>query len=1186
MRLVRWQGDGLGVAIRSERGDGKVVLVPTHVAKRMADSAIRSAGEDPDDYGVRILAPWVMRQWRSYGDGTALIDPNDRMPYLWRAFDEAKASGGLSVLRRSRGTLTLAGAVGSRAVAWLPEEGSEGDLALPLTTGERELVRVAREYSRLIREDGLVDVGTVYKELPGLLAKKAPAQAGHVLVGFDQMGYVQQTLVAGMDSLLGNMTLLVNARECDLLDVDRNLRPDGTWDVHTVTRPDSHGFHVASRVRLMMDGLSALGVSFEEVPACHGSSPDADGNPVSELAHALFMQDASDGIPLRGLVPPHDESVSLLHVAGQTAEDAAIAEMAREKATSGDVAVVGADSYAMWMGLAPRLVAERSDALGRPLPPVRVRATASVPLSSVRALSVLIDASQQIVRLSGMLSDSERQDLGLHGKSATRPTCSGETALRRHSNEPTTAGWFMDMSRDVLGDMSWWPPEAICDLMSEEAFGVPAMVATSMRSRWTRQRTLSAYAVLATLLDEECVGTHMSQLARLVADGSMRDAMSFALHCLRRTGARRADGSAVPVITKTMRAVSISAMEILMSASKSVGNPDPGDPGSVERYFMCVSQILAHSRVNGTIEATPPDATDGGDGDGSPSDLPTVSLLSLDDVDGIAPGSYETVIMVGQDSVTSAIGRDDSLQNVLMAKLGCAETAENMATYRAKFLTAVALARSSVVFERTLRKTEGKHVSDTFPSVGLSNAMLAYAPGTEGDVLVRDFSEVPFARNFSLDGEAPSPAGEMAVSPVERCSDGLLDLMWASRPRGGEGSRQVMLSASDVDTYARCGHRWFVERILGVRAPEEGIPPYAFGSFAHSVMEGVHRDLIRRAAKAVVADDGGRYPVTDYAKAMAEGDRLDGRVSKALPGDVPGDEPGEEAIVATSGPIPRGYAQGMPGTRIGGNGQVSPDDATKEFRRRIREAYARELSRSGDSDGRMIPHTITDATKADMMAQSVERFAAYEAQMFWKNRPGKGPSYFVPRFVELPFGEEYGRPVTIAGVPFHGTIDRIDVNSQGECIIIDYKHATPEGFGAKHCLSPYEDSNLQLIVYAMAVRQILPDLRIAGLAYIGTRYPYAVAGKLDDEVFDATDAKGINLSADSRLTPADERDRRRLPPDAPTTMEAFIDAMAGQVEAHVESMAQGIHLSPSPDDRDHDGMCPFCPAHSLCNHTR
>ena len=1163
MRLVRWQGDGLGVAIRSECESGETVLVPTHVAKRMVDSSIRSAGENPDDYGVHILASWVIGKWRSYGDGTELIDPNDRMPYLWRAFDIANDAGRLSVLRRSKGALTLAETIGSRAVAWLPEEGTDADLALPLTVGERELVGVAREYARLIREDGLVDVGTVYKELPQLLAERAPSSGGHVLAGFSQMGYVQQTLVAGMDRELGNMTLLMRAMECDLMDARRVLGDDGTWEVEHLARPGSHGFHFTSRAQHVLDDLKRLGTQIEVIPGCHGTPVSSEGSPVSDLARALFVQDASDGIPCRSLIPPRDGSISLLHVAGVTAEDAAIANMTLKKAESGDVAIIGRDAWHMWEALAPRLLARHEDESGREMPPVAVKATVSVPLSSIRTVSVMLDAARQIIVLSGMLSESERDDLGLGPAKSPRHRWSPDMAMRHHGQEPTTAGWFMDMSRDVLGDMSWWPPDEILDLLSEESSGVSVSTSMRLRSRWFRKRTLSAYDVLSVLLDEEQVGSHMAKFAKTVADGHMSELLSLMRIRVRRMGIGSPDRGGASVMAGATRALTASAMDILVSATKPIADPVPGDSESIERYFTCVSQLLTRSRVSGELSALPDDAIETDEG------LPAVALLSMDDANGIPPQSYETVIMTEQDSSSSAIARDDSLQNVLMAKLGCAETAQNMSNYRDAFMTAVALARESVVFERVLRKADGRHVSDTFPSAGLINVTLAYKEGTEGEIPVCDASEMPFVRNFQHGGQVPRKIGEMDVSPIEECPAGMTDLMWASRPRGGEEGHQVMLTASDVDTYAHCGYKWFVERVLGIRSPIDSLPPYAFGSFAHTVLEEAHRNMIRNAARAVI-DDGGRvYPVTPYVRAMAAGDHLDKKVS----------EPGE-------GGVPDGYGKGMPGTRIGGIGQVSVEAATEMFRDEIRETYVRELSGAGKPGTvPLIPHTITEATKMDMMAQSIVRFPAYESRMFWREREGRDPSYFVPRLTELAFGEEYGRSVTIAGVPFHGVIDRIDINSAGECIIIDYKHASPDGFARKHCLDPYGDSNLQLIVYAMAVRQILPDLRIAGLVYVGNRYPYAISGKLDDGVFDATDAKGTNLSADSRLTPKDGKAKGKLPADAPTTMEAFIDMMSRQVEEHVENMVRGIHSSPEPEGRGIPARCSFCDAKGLCMHS-
>lgn len=1158
MRVVRWRGNGLGLALREESAPGKVVLVPTHAAGRVVSAALRKVGEDPSGYDIHTMAEWVSGKWDRIGDGTRLIASGERMPYVWEAFDARIAAGKIQRLRRSKGTMSLAEALGSHAVAWLPEEGSDAEGDLPLTTGERELLGVAREYVALLRRHGFSEIGQVYKELPRLLAESEEAPGGYVLAGFSQMGHAQQALVSGIDAECGGVSLLARATECELLDSERTLRDDGTWDVRTVVRPGSRGFHVASRTRHMMEGLASMGATLDEVPGCHGEPSSVASRPVAELSAALFMQDASDGVPRRALIPPQDGSVSLLHAGGQTAEDAAVAGMARELAASGDVAIVGSNAYAMWSGLVPRLVASRVDALGHPLPPVRIRSTADVPLSAVRPVAVLVDAARQVMRLAGLLSASDREDLGLPESASARPTWSGRGALRRHEDEPVSAGWFRDMSRDVLGDMSWWPPDAILDLMSEELSGVPTRTVARLRASWARNRRLSAREVLEVLTDAEQVGSTMASLASMMVLGKMGKALSTVSSRLHYLVSHGDSERGVPVTTKAMRAVALAAMGMLTAATRALDDPDPTDREDVERYFMCIGQVLAHESTTGEL-AVEPVLPEGEGGDG----LSTVYLLSLTDLDGVATGTYGSVVMVSQDSAASAVRRDDTPRNVLLRKLGCLAEPDGMSMYRAQFMSAVAAARDAVVLERALRKVSGRHIAETFPSVGLSNVMLAYRDDMEGDILVRDVSELPFVENTSADGTFPARCGTLMTTPVGDCSEESVELMWASRPKGGEDGQQVVLTASDVDLYAGCGYKWMVDKVLGTRSPEERIPAYAYGSFNHAILEGMHRELLQRSARGVVASDPSPSP---YVLAMAEGDRLD-----------------ESVADGADGAIPAGYRGSLPGARVGGPGQVPPEEAVGMIDRHMRETYARALS--GDKNAPdMVPHTMTDAAKAAAMVRSVEGFAEYETQMFFKYRPDGKRNYFVPRFLELPFGEKYGRPVTIAGVPFQGVIDRIDVNPEGECVIIDYKNESPKDFDTRRSISYDSEENLQLVVYAMAVRQILPDLRIAGLAYVCTRAPYGVAGKLEDPIFDATDAKGVHLSEASRLIPklrkkdeSEEGERRASWLKAPDTMEKLIDHLSRVVEDKVTEMVDGEHRACECQ------ACSFCAARGLCD---
>lgn len=1167
MRIVRWQGrDGIALALRDVAGSGQTVLFPTHAARRSAYESASESGVDLSDYETDILAPWVVDLWRRFGDGTQPIASNDRISYLWQAFDNRQEAGKMSLLRRNKGTLALAEAIGSRAAAWLPEEGSEKDMALELTSGQRELVGLAREYDVLIRKAGLADVDTIYKRLPSLLADTDVASKGVVLVGFDQMGFTQQTLVKGLDDLPGGVTLLLRAHEGELLEAKRERRDDGTYRVESVPVPGSLGFHVQARASRLLDDLSAMGVALDYTDGCYGTVRDASEGGIPAIVNALATQDASEGVPCRSLDVPLDGSLSLLNVAGETAQDAALARMALERAEHGSVAVIGTDAYQLWEHLAPRLVSGRLDASGTMMPPARVSAEVSVPIASVRTASVLVSGLRQVVTLSGLLSASEREQLGLGRGSSHHLRRSAHEARSRHQDEQTTAGWFMELSREVLGEMSWWPPDQVLDLMSVSAMGVPVATVTRLRMRWAKDRRLSPHAVLSTMTDPEQVGARMAGLAKAAADGHMKQVFATMARILSEGPGDRGADAGSAVMTDTSVRLAAIAMSAIVAATKGVPDPVPGDAESVERYFTCLSQILSHDTLDGTLLAEPdgmPPA-EAAESDAAGSGAHSVSLLSLSDVTTMLPESYGTVILAEQDSVTSAVPRDDNLRSTIMGSVGCGESASNMADYRADFLTAVSLARDSVVFERVLRKSNGKHVTDTFPSVGLGNVALAYEGGFYEKVLTREESEIPFVSNMSLDGHVPDAIGTAFVSPLEECSDESAETTWASRRRSDGEVGQIVLSASDVDAYAKCPYRWFVERILKTSEPTEALPPYAFGSFAHAVLEDVHGHLIQQAAQAVADGSDDRFQTTPYAVAMA------------------GDGSGGYAPKLPSGPVPSGYDKGMPGTRIGGKRQTTPEDASAEIRRRIRDRYEEELAGQSKAAGvPVLPLSLSDAVKLDATAQSVEGFPAYEARMFWRNQPDGSPLYFSPRFVELKFGEEYGRPVTIGGVPFHGSIDRIDVNRFGECIIMDYKHSSSRRFSNSYSITRdwsgddttgNQPSGLQLLVYALALRSILPDLKVVGLVYVGTRHPYAVSGVLDDDIYDATDAKGLNIADGTRMTSV----KGEQDPEAPLTVEQLIDYVTPKVHEYIADMFSEEHASHASD------KCMYCDMRGLC----
>ena len=175
---------------------------------------------------------------------------------------------------------------------------------------------------------------------------------------------------------------------------------------------------------------------------------------------------------------------------------------------------------------------------------------------------------------------------------------------------------------------------------------------------------------------------------------------------------------------------------------------------------------------------------------------------------------------------------------------------------------------------------------------------------------------------------------------------------------------------------------------------------------------------------------------------------------------------------------------------------------------------------------------------------------------------------FVPTYFELTLGRGTGSILEYAGVPVRGKVDRIDVDSQGNAIVIDYKlSGLSAGYGfAKDDVLPLR---IQTDIYATLVQRhfesINEPLRVVGSVY----------RSYSKNSMRGVYARGIAWGN----TEVIRDDYDALPrPSSNETYEEYLGRVEDEVRLCMQRLQAG-DIAPRPIAK---GVCDYCRASSFC----
>ncbi len=223
-------------------------------------------------------------------------------------------------------------------------------------------------------------------------------------------------------------------------------------------------------------------------------------------------------------------------------------------------------------------------------------------------------------------------------------------------------------------------------------------------------------------------------------------------------------------------------------------------------------------------------------------------------------------------------------------------------------------------------------------------------------------------------------------------------------------------------------------------------------------------------------------------------------------------------------------------------------------------AYNRDVFESRGLQNRLVVTSPVEGKKLAQLRRDL---------MDCLRRDASFPAAYAPRAGELAFGQEGSDlpAVPYAGALLAGCIDRVDADTAGNALVIDYKGSLEKGYEPADGAPSPVPLHSQVLMYATALNRLDLGLYVTGAFYLSYTKPQAkafVSATVDPDDLTGFSAKGITM-----LSKGDFADLLQQ------TEEEAAQAVRGMREGDI-----------SPNPRFGRLSCDSCPMACLCPERR
>ena len=488
---------------------------------------------------------------------------------------------------------------------------------------------------------------------------------------------------------------------------------------------------------------------------------------------------------------------------------------------------------------------------------------------------------------------------------------------------------------------------------------------------------------------------------------------------------------------------------------------------------------------------------------------PDILFMSLADAAELAPCSCAALVLCDLTSSAYPVRAVEDGGTLLLGKLGLCREADALTDARRRFFRALSAARSAVTCERELHTVDA---SEAYSAVMLEELLDCYrAAGDDATDKATGLPERLAAYAEQAGEDALHDNLALSCECLSEGSDARAVLSWE------------LPSAGAVSPAQR-------SRIVLPRSPREGLlaagaPPALSPSALESYLECPYKWFAQRRLRLSEPDAGfGPLEMGSFSHGVLRSFYEHFR------------ESGREKVDRASLPEARALLREV-------------------FERHLRSQA--KLKRSGNP---LIARTSFEQAEVNDLEKKLVAYLDREAELL----PGFAPTYF-----EFDFGS--AEPFPYAGCLLRGSVDRIDVNGQGQAVVVDYKgslnadYALGSSSPAAQAGGAMLPHKVQTLMYAQVARKVL-GLQVVGALYVSYGRDRRVAGAFDRTVLGEPDIPGIDA------------DRCGVPGPAADALGAvafgeLVDAVEERIAGAVRMLADGC-IAPDPRGADPCGYCP------------